>query len=301
MNDADDQPAAAKASPALNRVFADHTRHWRDFAYVYPVISRRSQGLSIGINLNPDTACNFDCIYCCVNRTQPPRVRKVELAQLRHELNAMLTLATSGELWRHEPFRDVPREYQRINDLAFSGDGEPTTCPVFEQAVDLAVQCKREHGLADAKLILITNATMLDREPVQRALRVLDANGGQVWAKLDAGTEAYYQKVDRARVPMRQVLDNILLCGKQRPLVIQSLFMQIDGQPVPDDEFDAYLDQLAQLMQQGCRIQSIQLYTVARRTAEHNVTALSHDQLDQLAQRTRHRLNNVQVAVYYGV
>ena len=49
-----------------------HTQHERRFEanrFVYPVLSRRSKGLSLGVNLNPDKVCNFDCIYCQVDRT----------------------------------------------------------------------------------------------------------------------------------------------------------------------------------------------------------------------------------------
>ncbi len=52
-------------------LFTQHSRSWQSNRYVYPVISRRSKGLSIGVNLNPDKVCNFDCVYCCVDRTHP--------------------------------------------------------------------------------------------------------------------------------------------------------------------------------------------------------------------------------------
>src|SRR3989304_8265445 len=76
--------------------YADHTRGWRGNAYIYPVISRRSGGLSIGINLNPDAACNFDCIYCQVDRTVEPRVRDVNVERLETELATMIELAGGG-------------------------------------------------------------------------------------------------------------------------------------------------------------------------------------------------------------
>ena len=80
----------------LQQAHRQHDRHWRDNAYCYPVISRRSGGLSIGINLNPDTACNFDCIYCQVDRTTPPAVRKVDLDRLKEELNNLLDAFAGG-------------------------------------------------------------------------------------------------------------------------------------------------------------------------------------------------------------
>ena len=61
----------------LKQAFTSHPRRWRDFHHCYPVIFRRSKGLSNGINLNPDGARNFDCIYCCVDRTRAPEIRKI--------------------------------------------------------------------------------------------------------------------------------------------------------------------------------------------------------------------------------
>ena len=87
----------------LIKAHLDHRRLWRDFDYCYPVISRRSQGLSLGVNLNPDQVCNFDCVYCEVDRTKPPRRRYLDLDQLVQELAALLDLSISGEIYQHPP------------------------------------------------------------------------------------------------------------------------------------------------------------------------------------------------------
>ena len=65
------------------RAFAMHDRVWQANRYVYPVVSRRSKGISIGVNLNPDKVCNFDCIYCCVDRKQTGKYKEVDLGILR--------------------------------------------------------------------------------------------------------------------------------------------------------------------------------------------------------------------------
>src|SRR6185295_10411899 len=107
-----------------------HTRHPRRFEenrFVYPVLSRRSEGISIGVNLNPDKVCNFDCIYCQVDRTTQSETQFVETRQLLEELEEMLRLAASGQLFDHSRFQNAPPHLRRLNDIAFSGDGEPTT------------------------------------------------------------------------------------------------------------------------------------------------------------------------------
>jgi wyosine [tRNA(Phe)-imidazoG37] synthetase (radical SAM superfamily) len=295
---------------ALRRAFSSHPRAWRDFHYVYPVVSRRSKGLSIGINLNPDKACNFDCIYCSVERGEEERQsdgaterrrEEIDLERVRGELEAMLDEAVSGRLWQDEKFADTPSAWRRLNDIAFSGDGEPTTYRHFDRACALAAEAKAQRGLDATKIVVITNATGLDRAPTRRALEILDRNQGEIWAKLDAGTEAYYQWVDRTKFPFAKVLRNILACGREREILIQSMFLSYEGVPVSDAEFAAYTDRLAELLRDGCRIKLVQLYTVARPPAERAVAALTNGQLDDLTRRLRSAIPSLAVEAYYGV
>ncbi len=289
------QPNPIKTKPAspATSLFAEHGRHWESFAYVYPVVSRRSRGLSIGINLNPDTICNFDCVYCQVDKLENPKPMPVDLHRLRQELGAMLQDVASGRIWALPRFAQIDPALKRLNDIAFSGDGEPTTAKGFTQAVDIAVELKNASGLDGIKLILITNATLLDRPHIESAIRVLDDNNGEVWAKLDAGTESYYKQVDRSAVPLRRVLDNLLACGKRRPIVIQSMFLNMHDRPMQTQTFDAYTDRLAELIQTGCQIKAVQLYTVARQPLEDYVSALTNEQLAELSKRLKRRLANL--------
>ena len=299
MNPTPSQPA--DATPAMKRILADHQRHWLDYRFVYPVVSRRSRGLSLGVNLNPGLGCNFDCPYCLVDRRQPPPRRDVDLVQMRSELDRMLTVAVGGDIWRHERFAGVDPAYRRVNDIAFSGNGEPTLFRRFDEAVRIAADLRAAHALTELKLIVITNATALHRQRVRAALDILDAERDEIWAKLDAGTEQYYQSINRSKVPLARVLANIRHCGRRRRVVIQSLFVKLDGQAVSDAEFDAYIERLATLLAQGCRIQTVQLCTLARRPAEAYVTALSAAHLDALAATLRRRLGDLPVEVFPGI
>lgn len=295
-------PRHGAAGPdALRAHFSSHPRLWRAFQYVYPVISRRSEGLSIGINLNVDKVCNFDCVYCCVDRSVPPVRRDVDLARIEEELDWMLRWAVEGGIWDDAQFAAVPEPYRVVRDIAFSGDGEPTSYPRFADACRVAAEARTRFGLTETKLVVHTDASLLERPAVREGLAVLDANHGELWAKLDAGTEPYYRAVNRTRIPFQRVLDNIAATGRDRDLVIQSLFLALDGEPLPDDEFEAYLDRLDELGHAGCRIRLVQLYTVARRTAVSEVGPLTDAHLDRLAARLRARLPKLRCAVYYGV
>lgn len=287
---------------SLGKLISDHGRQWGAFDYVYPVISRRSRGLSVGINLNVDAACNFDCVYCQVDRTAPPRRRDVDPAQIQSELDHLLMLATSGEIWSDPTFINTPLKYRRINDIAFSGDGEPTACPRFPEAVRLVTDLRDKYVLSTTKIVLITNATLLHRPSVREALAVLDEHMGEVWAKLDAGTQPYFERIDRPKggIQLNAIVDRIAAAGQQRDLVIQSMFCRMHGQPTPAEEFDAYVDRLEHLLDAGCRIDRVQMYTVARQTAESFVSALDDAQLNALADRLRMRLPTLAVEVFYA-
>src|SRR5688500_6530669 len=262
-----------------------HTQHERRFEenrFVYPVLSRRSRGLSIGVNLNPDKVCNFDCIYCQVDRTRQSETRFVETDGLIAELDDMLGLIAAGEIYETEKFRATPTELRRLNDIAFSGDGEPTTYRNFDELIGACAEVKRRHGLADVKMVLITNASMFHRPHVKRGLEILDANNGEIWAKLEAGTAEYFKLVDRTPIPFQQILDNIAEAARVRPLVIQSLFMRVGGEPPSAAELQAFCDRLNEITAAGGQLKLVQVYTVARRPAEAIVSPLSDVEVDAI-------------------
>ena len=276
----------------------DHPRELEQNRYVYAVLSRRSGGISIGINLNHDKVCNFDCLYCQVDRTTPGRYRRVDLGILGRELKEILLRAKNRSLFERPPFAGIPEPLREVKDIAFSGDGEPTTCPQFKEAVELAIRAKEEAGLAQLKIVIITNASMLHRPKVKEALSLLDRHNGEIWAKLDAGTEQYYKLVDVTKIPFRRILDNILDAVRLRPIAIQSLFMRIRGVPPDEKEITAYCNRLREITAKGGRIHLVQVYTVARRPAQPYITPLSNEEVETIAQQVRKI--PLAVAVFYG-
>jgi wyosine [tRNA(Phe)-imidazoG37] synthetase (radical SAM superfamily) len=280
-------------------LYSDHGRTYRENKFVYPVLSRRSAGISIGVNLNPDKVCNFDCIYCQVDRRSEAETRFVEIDRLLAELDAMFRFVTSGDIFQDAKFSRVPAALRRLNDVAFSGDGEPTTYRNFDEIIAAAAALKAKHGMGGVKLVLITNATMFHRPAVERGLAILDVNNGEIWAKLETGTEEYYQLVERTKIPFRQVLDNIARAAKKRPLVIQSLFMRIQGDPPPAAEIAAFCDRLNEITASGGAIKLVQVYTVARQPAESFVAALTNAEVDQIVQTVRER-TGLPAEPFYG-
>lgn len=251
------------------------------------------------MNLNPDMACNFDCVYCQVDRTATPRVRDVDPERVRDELSQVIADAKCGVLFENPLFADVPQEMRAIKDIAFSGDGEPTTCKHFHECIELAAAIKREAGLADTKIVLLTDACYLTKPKVTPALAVMDANNGEIWAKLDAGTETYYRKVDRPNYPLEHVMDNIISAARVRPVVIQSLFVRLHDQPPDETELLAYTDRLSEITAARGRIKYVQIYTIARKPVEGYVGPLANDEVDHIADLVRTRAD-LQARPFYA-
>jgi len=277
-----------------------HSRIWKGNRYVYAVVSRRSRGLSIGINLNPDKACNFGCIYCQVDRKTVSSIREVDLDYLADELELILTAERNGSLYEAAPFNILQTEERGIRDIAFSGDGEPTTFSGFTEAVRIAASARSRHKLSSAKLVLLTNAGRLAGASLRQGLDLLDSHGGEIWAKLDAGTEEFFRRVNRPDVPLKKIVDNILQAARTYRVVIQSLWLKMDGHPPPLQEIEAYCGLLNGILTPGGRLQALQVHTVARNPAESYALPLAKEELDRLAATIRARVP-VPVEVYYGV
>ena len=291
-------------------VFQHHDRDFGRNRYVYPVVSRRSRGVSIGIDLTHER-CTFRCVYCSelAKREGAPvteaeldadgalpqgtcRLAKpVEMEILERELGETLALAASGRLFQLSLFAETPAGFRRLSDIALSGSGEPTLSPSFEEVCRLIRrmgESARSSGKwPSPKAVLITNATALHLPRVQRGLDALGPDMAEIWAKLDAGTEAHFQKINRARVPFSLVLDNLLAEGRRRPIFIQSMFGILEGAAPAPGEIGAWIGHLRALKEGGAAIRGVQVYTVARASKGGPMQALSDGELKSIAARVR--------------
>jgi wyosine [tRNA(Phe)-imidazoG37] synthetase (radical SAM superfamily) len=283
---------------AIRPLITSHPRQYAANRYVYPVLSRRARGISIGVNLTLDKRCNFGCVYCQVDRTTAEPPEEIDLDRLRRELDAVISQASSGRLFESR-FAAAPEPMRRLNDIAVSGDAEPTTCPRFAEAIEVCAAARCDNGLDDVKLVLITNATQLHQDRVRRGLEVMDRNNGEVWAKLDAGTPEAYTRINRSAVPFDRILANIRQTARHRPIVIQSLFMRVDGQPPTEAELSAYAARLTEITAAGGQVKLVQVYTVSRPPAESFVASLADAEVDAIAQRVRDE-TGLPVEAFYG-
>ncbi|MDR1957540.1 MAG: radical SAM protein [Planctomycetaceae bacterium] len=269
----------------------NHSRLFQNQKYVYPVVSRRSRGLSIGINISPTCLCNFLCTYCQVNgvyrqqRESHTGTLTVDLAVLEQELRKTVAAALDGTLFEIPEFAQIPLNQRHFNDIAFSGDGEPTLSPMFRETMQTALNVHQELCPETVKIVLITNATTFHLPQTAETLSRMMEHHGEIWAKLDAGTEDLYRRINRSKVPFFTVLRNLEMMSQWKPIVIQSIFLSQDGVSPPPEQIGYYIDRLKHLLDIGGRIDRVQLYTIARSTLESWVSPLREEQMEAISEQ----------------
>jgi len=262
----------------------DHSRDSAGMRYVYPVISRRAGGVSVGINLNPNNACNWRCIYCQVpdlKRGGPP---PVDLALLGRELDAFLHWAVSGDFMATR----VPGGARRLVDVAFSGNGEPTSAAEFAEAVEVAGRVLAAHDPAGKVVMrLITNGSLLDRKAVQAGIARIGRAAGEVWFKLDTGTAAGLARINGTRTRPEAVARRLACCAALAPTWVQTCLFRLDGEAPAEQEIQSYLALLAPL---APALAGVHLYSLARPSLQKEAPRLGRMEagwLEEMAERIR--------------
>jgi len=272
----------------------NHDRDLAGLTYVYPVLSRRAGGVSVGINLNPNNACNWHCAYCQVPDLVRGRAPDIDAGQLEAELSGFLEALVHGD-WLQ---RYAPDGLRSIRDIAFSGNGEPTSAAAFPDAVALAARLRGEFGLGrEVPLRLITNGSLMGQARVQEGVRRLAGAGGEVWFKVDAGTREAMERINGIALEPAAVRRNLSRCCELCPTWVQTCMFRWDGVPPSDDEIDAYLELLAGV--EGGRVAGVLLYGIARPSMQPeaiHLTPLREEELEAIAARMRKQGLTVRVS-----
>lgn len=286
MSQAKSPPPASEARPGAPGSAFGCPREFLGNRFVYAVVSPRARGLSIGVNMNPDKHCNFNCEYCEVNRLFQGPERILDADVMADELQRMLKLAESDGLKAFPCYAKVPSELLQLRHVALSGDGEPTLCPNFLDAVRAVIHVRALGQFPFFKIVLLTNGTGLDLREVQDGLKLFTSRD-EIWVKLDAGTQAYMDRVNHSDCPLEKILENILFVARQRPVIIQSLFLLLDDEGPPAGEIDRYTERLRDLKSAGAQIPLVQIYSATRPVARPGCGHLSLGTLSGIARRVR--------------
>lgn len=250
----------------------DHNRFQEGFEYVYPVVSRRAGGLSLGINLNTNNACNWRCIYCQVPdliRGAPP---PVDLDALEEELSVFLSQILSGSYLEDQ----VPKGQRRLNDIAFSGNGEPTSAPNFADAVKTIHGVRVRANVPEVvKTVLITNGSLMHQHKVMKGVRDLAGINGEVWFKIDRATVEGTQLINDTKINKSRIMSNLEASAKACPTWIQTCLFKLDGLHPADSDLDAYVQLIGEAVARGIPFKGILLYGLARQSHQPESARLS--------------------------
>jgi wyosine [tRNA(Phe)-imidazoG37] synthetase (radical SAM superfamily) len=253
---------------------------------VYLVVSPRARGLSIGVNMNPDRKCNFQCVYCEVNHQVPVRESRLDWRVMVAELQKTFGLVQAGRLRERPWYCSLPQELLQLRHVTLSGDGEPTLAPNFAEVVEAVFHVRAVGQWPFFKIVLVTNATGLDQPQVQDGLSFFSP-ADEIWAKLDGGSQAYVNGVNRPELRLEKILENILKVARQRPVIIQSLFPAINGVEPPGEEIEQYVQRLKELKAAGAQISLVQIYSATRPTPSSACGHLPLKSLSRIVQAVR--------------
>jgi wyosine [tRNA(Phe)-imidazoG37] synthetase (radical SAM superfamily) len=265
---------------------AAYPREFLHNRFVYVVVSPRAGGLSVGVNMNPDKRCQFNCIYCEVDRSYDSGGLALDVAQMAAELQKTLEYVRSGRLRELHAYRRAPDELLQLRHVALSGDGEPTLAPEFGEVLQAVMHVRALAGFPFFKIVLITNSVGLDLPAVDRGIARLTKQD-EVWAKLDGGSQDYLNRVTGTNVPLPKILENILQLARKRPVTIQSLFPAINGQAPSQLEVEEYARRLLELKEGGAQIPLVQIYSATRPISRSDCSHLPLKVLSSIAQTVR--------------
>ncbi|NDB26195.1 MAG: radical SAM protein, partial [Gammaproteobacteria bacterium] len=262
----------------------DHSRELSGLKYIYSVISRRAGGLSIGVNLNVNNACNWQCIYCEIpnlTRGTPP---PIELDVLEQELRFFLNEIIHGDYME----KNVSLEDRHLKDIAFSGNGEPTSANEFPEVISIVKKILSEFNLLHKiKIRLITNGSLMHQTSVIKSVGMLKEMNGEVWFKVDAATEESIKTINQVNLKPSQILERLKNSANVCPTFVQTCIFTIDGKGPSKKDIDAYVELINEVKS---IIQGVHLYGLARPSLQpqaKNLGRIDEEVLQDIAKELR--------------
>ena len=234
--------------------------------YTYGPVRSRRLGWSLGLNVCPTTykLCSFNCVYC------------------QYGWTSVCTLDTNDRI------RDLPspddfvralgdtlRQNRMIDNITFSGNGEATLHPQFEELVDIAVGLKEDY-LPGARLGILSNSSAVACERVRSALAKLDFR----IMKLDAGDVETFERINRpcCGVDYTSILEGLKSIKK---VSLQTMFIDGEIQNIGERQVDQWIEQVGEI-----RPVNIQIYSLHRPPAASSLVEVKEERLKEIAVRT---------------
>ena len=231
-----------------------------------PVQSRRL-GISLGINLLPadGKVCSFDCIYCECGFNESHRPKQ--------PLPTREQVATALE----RKLRQMQEDGQMPDVLTFAGNGEPTGHPDFAEIIGDTIGLRNRY-CPEAKVSVLSNATMIHRKEVHDALMRVDNN----IQKLDTTDLDFIRQVDRPNGAYDVEATVERLKAFQGHVIIQTMFLRsTEGL---DNTTPHYVEPWLKTVE-AIRPQQVMIYTIDRETPDPTLRKAPRDVLDDIRDR----------------
>ena len=262
---------------------SNHDRKIFKGKYIYPVVSRRAGGLSLGINLNTNNACNWQCIYCEVPNLTRGKPEAINLNQLQEELIYWLE-----QILRYEFLENHTDPGTAFNDIAFSGNGEPTAASEFGEAIKIVTEQIYHFQLENSITVsLITNGSYLDKPVTHKAWSQLENLQREIWFKIDAIDPVDCMQINQINLSRKSVESNLNAALQISPTIIQTCLIKINGQLPTETAINNYVDFLRPFVN---KLTGIHLYSLARPTEQKSpllIERLTNNELTTIADKIK--------------
>tara|TARA_B100000795_G_C22689648_1_gene395099 strand:- start:93 stop:935 length:843 start_codon:yes stop_codon:yes gene_type:complete len=261
----------------------NHDRNIFQGKYIYPVVSRRAGGLSLGINLNTNNACNWQCIYCEVPNLVRGKPESIDLEVLESELDYWL-----DQILNKDFLSQYTKTKTEFKDIAFSGNGEPTASKQFKDVINILIKKIYEYKI-DKKIIirLITNGSYITNPAIQQSLSLISNFNREIWFKIDRMNKDDIQTVNQVYLSLTTIKKNLEAALKNSPTVIQTCLFRLNDKLPSLESLDAYINFL-KLYEN--KIKGIHLYSLARLSEQPSqkvLTRLTKSELEVIASRIK--------------
>ena len=256
----------------------NHDRNIFQGKYIYPVVSRRAGGLSLGINLNTNNACNWQCIYCEVPNLVRGKPETIDLYELENELDYWLDQIVNKSF-----LSQYTKSKTEFKDIAFSGNGEPTASKQFKDVISILIKKIDEYKLDRIIIRLITNGSYMAKPETQEALSLLSNLKREIWFKIDQTNKDGVKIINQVNLSISSVKKNLEAAIKSNPTVIQTCLFKLNGKLPSSESLEAYINFINPYRY---KIKGIHLYSLARASEQTNkvrLTRLTESELEVIA------------------
>ena len=270
----------------------NHDRNIFQGKYIYPVVSRRAGGLSLGINLNTNNACNWQCIYCEVPNLVRGKPEPINLQELESELDYWL-----DQIINKSFLSQYTKSRTEFKDIAFSGNGEPTASKQFKDVIGILIKKIKEYKL-DKKIIirLITNGSYMAKPVIEESLALISHFNREIWFKIDHMNKDDIQAVNQVNLSLATIKKNLEAALKNSPTVIQTCLFRLNDKLPSLESLDAYINFLKPYEK---KIKGIHLYSLARlseQPSQKELTRLTKSELEVIASKIK--LLNIPIQIF---